>query len=189
MKTRLILSFLLIALVGSTAFTSTKAVLSDTATLDNNTFATGTVDLQISTSQSTNPNGSSFTVDPVPGFNDTLVPGQTKSKLLWLKNNSENIDLAIAAQAGDFGGSTLNGSDVTISFTPVENDGTTPVGSPVSGTLNDWAAGVLSLGNTIDNGSNSGRQRYKMDVSLSSTVVTTGSINFDFVFTGTQTNP
>lgn len=188
MKSRLILSFLLIALVGSTAFASTKAVLSDTATLDNNTFSTGTVDLQISTSQSTNPNTNSFTVDPVPGFSDTLVPGQTKSKLFWLKNNSDNIDLAIAAQAGDFGG-TLNGTDVTITFTPVENDGVTPAGSPVSGTLNDWAAGVSSLGNTIDNGANSGRQRYKMDVSLSSTVTTVGSVNFDFVFTGTQTNP
>lgn len=188
MKSRLILSFLLIALVGSTAFATTKAVLSDTATLDNNTFATGTVDLQIATSQSTNPSSGSFTVDPVPGFTDTLVPGQTKSKLFWLKNNSDNIDLAIAAQAGEMGGS-LNASDVTITFTPVQSDGVTSVGSPVSGTLNDWAAGVTSLGNTIDNDVNSGRQRFKMDVSLSSTVTTTGTINFDFVFTGTQINP
>lgn len=180
MKLKIIVSILLIGVLSATAFAATRASLSSQVVLSANTFSTGTVDLQISNTQSaTSPQ---FHDTSVNGFSGTVLPGQTISKLFWLKDNSSDVDFAIAAQAASISGEIVP-ADVTVAFTPVSNDGLTNTGSTVSATLSDWES-VLSLGSTI---ANSVKQRYKMEVSLSSSISTTGSINFDFVFTGTQT--
>ena len=176
---KLLISFFIIISIGATAVGVTRASLSDQATLAANTFSTGTVDLKVSTSQSTAP--TSFT-DQVTGFTDKIFPGQTKTELFWLKNNSTDIGFSLAAQAASVSGA-INPSDVTIAFTPVDINGVTSVGSTVSHTLDVWNT-PDSLGTTIANGA---RQRYKMEVTLSSNVATSGSVVFDFNFTGTQT--
>lgn len=177
--TRIILSLIIIVAVGASAFAASRALLSDQAVLSANTFSTGTVDLKVSTSQSTAP--TSF-FDQTAGFNDSILPGQTQTKLFWLKNNSTDMDLAIEAQSASVSGE-INPSDVTIAFTPMDPTGTTSAGSTISHTLDSWST-PASLENTIAHGA---KQRYKMEITLSSDVSTTGSIIFDFNFTGTQT--
>src|SRR5438105_158811 len=95
---RLMLSLLIITAVGASGFLGTKALLADQATLAASTFSTGTEDHKISTSQSASPTSTTF-VDQKAGFNDKILPGQTKSELFWLRNNSTEVDFAIAAQS------------------------------------------------------------------------------------------
>ncbi len=178
---RIILSLLIIAGVSASGVTATKALLSDQATLTANTFSTGTVDLKISTSQALS--GGTF-VDQKVGFTDKVLPGQTISELLWLKNSSSDVDFAIAAQAASISGE-LNPADVTVAFTPMDDAGTTAVGSTVSHTLDVWVTSPTSLG--TPNIIHGDKQRYKMEVTLASSVSSAGSIIFDFIFTGTQT--
>ncbi|HYK08631.1 MAG TPA: hypothetical protein VEW42_04000 [Candidatus Eisenbacteria bacterium] len=170
----------MISVLSATAFAASRAAFSSQVTLAANTFSTGTVDLQISKSTSSAP--TAFTDVSIAGFTGNILPGATVSQTVWLKNTSDAVDFLIAAQAASVSGA-IAPADVTVTLTPVSNDGLTNTGSPVIGTLSDWES-VLSLGSTIAHGA---KQRYKMDVSLSGSVTTTGSISFDFVFTGTQT--
>ncbi len=182
MLIKLILSLIIIVGVGAAAFSATSALLSDTAILAANTFSTGTFDLQISKSTSSNP--TTFASDSITGFTDTFLPGQSKSKTFWLKNNSTDIDFATAAQSSSISGEISPGS-VTVAFTPVSNDDTSVVGTATSHTLTEWGS-VSALDSNIGHG---GKQRYRMEVTLDPSVTTTGSINFDFVFTGTEVVP
>jgi hypothetical protein len=177
MIAKLLLSLLIIVGVGASAFTATKALLSDQATLTANTFSTGTVSLLVDNDIT----GADFD-ESKTGFSQTLFPGQTVTNYLRLQNDGSGVALSIQAQATSVGG-TINPDDVTVTLTAV--DGTNaPVGSPVSKTLTQWET-IGGLGNT--NVPSDGIQRYKMDVSLDSGVTASGaSVNFNFVFTGTQ---
>lgn len=177
---KLILSLLIIAGVSAAAFTASRALLSDNATLAASTFSVGTVDLQISKSNTTS--GGTFYSDSIAGFSDSILPGQTKSELLWLKNDGTNVDFSIAGQSSSISGE-INPNNLTVAFTPVSSDASTNVGTKVSHTLSEWES-VQSLDSNIAHG---GKQRYKMEVTLDSGVSSSGSITFDFVFTGTQT--
>lgn len=178
---RLLLSLFIIIGVSGSVFVGTKALLSSQATLAANSFSTGTAGLQISKSISSSP--SSWTDDSIAGFTGKVLPGQTVSQTVWLRNNSSDVDFSIAAQSASISGEIVP-ANVTVAFTPVNNDGTSSVGTPVSHTLTDWGS-PTSLGTTIIH--NNGKQRYKMDVSFSSSISTAGSSTFDFIFTGTQT--
>ncbi len=179
MKLRILLSLLLIVIAGTIAYAASRAAFSAQVTLAANTFSTGTVDLQISKSTSSAP--TSFTDVSIAGFTGTILPGQTVSESVWLKNTSTGVDFAIAAQAASVSGQ-ISPSDVMIGFTPVDPSATIS-GTTVTHTLADWNS-VESLGTTIASGA---KQRYRMDVTLSSSVTTSGSVGFDFIFTGTQT--
>lgn len=178
---RLILSLLVIIGISGTAFLGTKAALSSQVTLTTNTFSTGTVGLQISKSTSTSP--TSFTDVSVAGFTGKFLPGQKVSEPVWMRNSSSDVDFSLAAQVASVSGE-IAPADVIVTFTPVASDGTDNGGTSVSANLNDWLS-PISLGNII--GHNNGKQRFRMDLELASGVSTTGSINFDFIFTGTQT--
>ena len=180
MKLRILLSAFIICVVAATAFVATRATFSDQVTLAASTFSTGTVGLQISSSQTTS--GGTFHDTSIVGFTGKIIPGQTTSELLWLKNNSSDVDFAIAAQAASISG-VISPADVTVTFTPVASDSASIGGTPESHTLADWGS-IASLNSTINHG---GKQRYKMDIALSSSVTASGSISFDFIFTGTQT--
>jgi hypothetical protein len=176
---RLLLSLVIICGVSGAAFVGTRALLSDQVTLAANTFSTGTVSLQISKSTSTS--GGTFTDTSIAGFTGKVLPGQTISETVWLKNNSSDADMSIAAQTASVSGE-IDPVDVTVAFTPVNPDGSSSGGTPVSQTLTDWIS-PTSLGTTLVHG---GKQRYKMDVTLASSISTPGASNFDFIFTGTQ---
>jgi len=186
MRVRLLLSFFLIALVSASAFAATKAVLSDQVTLAANTFNTGTVDLQISKSTSSNP--STFTDTSIAGFTGKVLPGESTSVLFWLKNDSSDIHFEMAAQSSSLSGS-IDPSKVTVTFTAVNNDGTSSGAPSASHTLAEWNASPLAMNSFIFHSVNSGRQRYKMEVALDSDVPAIGgTVVFDVVFTGTQTS-
>jgi len=173
----------IITAVSVGAFAATRASLSDQAVLAVSTFSTGTVELQISKSLSSSPTSGSFEDISVPGFTDQVLPGHTVSEFFWLKNHSSNnADLDISAQATPSG--TIDPTKVTIAFTPVDNTATISGTPTTTFTLSDWSSLPRSLSNTILHSVNSGRQRYRMDVSLDSSISTSGSTIFDFVFTG-----
>src|SRR6266498_6106707 len=88
---KLLLSLTIIVAVGASAFTATKALLSDQVTLSANAFSSGSVDLQIKIGG--DPYG-----DTHVGFTETVFPGQTKTKFFKLKNNKNNIPLTITTQ-------------------------------------------------------------------------------------------
>jgi len=177
---RILLSLLIITAVGASAVGATKALLSDSVTLTANTFSTGTVDLKIATGK----NGGTFQ-DTQVGFTETdIFPGQTRTNFFRLRNvGSGSPDLLIIAQAANVSGG-IAASDVTITITPV-NSSDVPVGSAVSHTLDSWLSTPDSL--SPPNISANTTQRYKMNVTISSSVTTASASSiFDFVFTGTQ---
>ena len=182
MKLRLLISIILITAVGTTAFAASRALLTDQATLAANTFSTGSVDLQISNSQAVSaPNSGSFT-DNATGFTDSILPGAVpKTKIFWLRNNSTDIDMTIAAQTASLSGN-IDPSKVTLTVAPVDSTGV-DTATAVSQTLSQWTSGS-AVNSTI---LHTGKQRFRMSVSLASDVFTAGSTQFDVIFTGTQT--
>lgn len=178
---KILLSLFIIAAVGSTAFVATRAQLSDTATLAASTFSVGTADLRIAKGGS-----NTFHADSVTGFSETgVLPGKTITEFFRLRNDSDDAVLEIAAQASSVSGA-LAPSDVTVAFTPVDGSGNS-MGSTTTRTLDIWQSTPTGLG-TPNIASGGAIQRYKMDVTVSSSVTTGGvSSTFDFIFTGTQT--
>lgn len=175
---KLLISLFIIAAVGATGVTATRALLSDQAVLSANTFSTGTADLLVNKGQT----GGTYQ-ESQTGFTSSLLPGDTVTNYLRLKNNSSDVNFAIATQAFNAGGD-IDPSKVTITFTPV-NSSEVPVGTPVSRSLAEWSTTPASLGTPdIAHGDT---QEYQMDVTLSPSVSSTGTATFDFTFTGTQT--
>lgn len=175
---KLLLSLFIISAVGATGVTATQALLSDQAVLSANTFSTGTADLLVAKGQT----GGSYE-DSQTGFTGNLLPGATITNYLRLKNNSGDVDFSIAAQALNISGN-IAASDITVIFTPV-NSSEVAVGDAVSHSLADWVTTPASLGTPDINAGST--QEYKMDVTLSPSVSSTGTATFDFTFTGTQT--
>lgn len=174
---KLLISLVIISTLGATSIVATRALLSDHAVLSANTFSTGTADLLIGKGQS-----GSF-ADTQTGFTSNLLPGEIITNYLRLKNNSSEVDFTIAAQASNVGGN-ISPNDVTVTYTPV-NSSEVAVGASVSHSLADWSTTPASLG--TPNIADGDTQEYQMDVSLSSSVSSTGTATFDFMFTGTQT--
>ena len=177
MVVKLVLSLLIIVGVGAASASATQALLTDTASLTANTFSTGSVNLLINV----NKTGGSFG-DTKTGFSQTLLPGETVTKFIRLKNEDSGVDLAIAAQAVNVTGA-ISPEDVNVTFTAVDSLDA-PVGAPVTKTLAAWQT-IGDLGDP-DIASDA-TQRYTMDVEIDESVTSPGiSVTFDFVFTGTQ---
>lgn len=158
------------------------ALITDTATLTGNSISTGSTDLQISNSQS----GSSTTfADSRTGFSYFLNPGETGESYFLLKNaSSSNTMLDIDVTAGNAGDSSPDLiSAILVELTPVDSAGVA-TGVPISRQLQEYIAGHINLGATIDKGKT---QRFKAKIILSPLVnLANQSINYDLVFTGTQ---
>lgn len=175
---RLLLSLLLVVGAGTIGVNATRALLSDQAVLSANTFTTGTMNLLVAKGQT----GGTFE-ESQAGFSGSIIPGQTITNYLRLKNDSADINFAVAAQAFNIGGD-ISADDVTITFTPVDSS-EDPEGSPVTHSLSEWSASLDALGTpNIGDGET---QEYQMDVTLSPSIASTGTASFDFTFTGTQT--
>lgn len=173
------MSMMVMTLVGGSAFTGTRALLSDTVTLTDNTYSTGSIDLQIGKDGDAN-----WYNTTLVGFtNLNLLPGQSAVNYPWLKNNS-NTDMTISVKAS-VTDSALDPDKVLVSFVPVDGAGN-PVGTvfgpyPLSG----YAAGYSNLPDTLPVGA---ERRYKMTVQIASDVVTPNATSkFDLEFVGTQT--
>lgn len=167
--------------VGAGAFAASQALLSDQAVLAANTFSTGTSDLLIAT------NPVSDYASSKAGFtNNAMLPGQTSAYAFRLKNNSDAVDFSIQGQATINGTNTLPADKIFVTITPLDSS-SNPMGTPVTHPLNEWTS-VQSLGDlVVDNGD---IQRYKMEVMVDPSITESSvSVNFDFVFTGTQVLP
>jgi hypothetical protein len=178
---KLLLSLLIIAGVGAASVSATQALFQDTAVLAENTFSTGTADLQVATSPVTD------YADSKAGFTNTsLLPGQTVTFPFRLRNNSSDVEFSIQAQATITGTNTLPADKIHLTFTAVDSSGD-PISTPVTDTLDNWTS-VKALGDPIiDDGE---FQRYEMDVMVDETITDqNASVSFDLTFTGTQVTP
>lgn len=175
---KLIFSLLVVAAVGATAVSATRALLSDAATLGESTFSTGTVDLQIS-------NGGPYGDGPVTGFSDSLRPGENKNYSVWLKNNTSDVVFKLDGKAlTPVLSAGIDKGDVKIRFTEVNADGSDLIGgATIQKTLTTWEGGD-PFGAGFNLPAN-GEQRYKMNVELDDSAPA-GTFSFSFEFTGTQ---
>lgn len=181
---KLLFSLGIVTAVGASAFAGTQALLSDDAVLADNSFSTGTVSLLVNTGLSGNPEN--FGND-VPGFSDTLFPGETVENFIRLRNDNSGVDLSIAAQANvNSGASTIPANQVTVAFTPVDETGEPLVDAvTVSKTLDLWETTVTELGDPVI--ATNTTQRYLMEVTVNENFEGDNATTiFDFVFTGTQ---
>jgi hypothetical protein len=120
---KLIFSLLVVAAVGATGVSATRALLSDAAVLGTSTFSTGTVDLKISK------DGVVFEDGEVTGFNDTLRPGEKKNFTIWLKNATTDAIFKLDGKAlNPTMSAGITPGDIKIAFTEVNADGSVMVG-------------------------------------------------------------
>lgn len=179
---KLAFSLLVVAAVGVTGVSATRALLNDTATLGASTFSTGTVDLKISK------DGGSFVDGPVEGFTDTLRPNEKKDFEIWLKNTTPDAVFKLDGKAlSPTMSEGIEPGDIKISFTEVNPDGSAmDGGATVSKTITTWDDGdPLGTGFTLAANT---AQRYKMSVELDDSAPN-GTFSFSFEFTGTQVLP
>jgi hypothetical protein len=179
MYKRLTLSLGTLIIAILSLITGTQALLSSNAELTTNTLSTGSVNLNVSV------NGNSYTDKTNSGFTQTILPGNTASNYFWLKNNASDTNLAIAAQTVNISG-TIPTEAIFVSFTAVDQSD-----NPISGTatvkhsITEWKTpGSLSLPVIAPNQT----QKYRMDISMGTDITTSGSLSFDYVFTGTQSD-
>ncbi|MEI6477423.1 MAG: hypothetical protein WCO52_00325 [bacterium] len=176
----LLATFVLLAWLGFVVEGS-HALLSSSATLAGNTITTGSINLQISNSQSAT---STTYADSRPGFNLVLTPGQSQESYFFVKNTSPmpaplDIDALAVIQAAnpDMAGA------VTLEIVSVDAAGVIN-GVPVSTTLADLTARHLSIPVIVPT---SATQRFKLKATLASSYTAANqSIGYDLVLTGTQ---
>lgn len=179
---KLIFSLLVVAAVGATGVSATRALLSDAATLGASTFSTGTVDLQISK------DGDIFGNGPVDGFNDSVRPGEKKEYEIWLKNATTDTVFKLDGKAlTPTMSEGIESGDIKIAFTEVNANGSDMVGgATVSKTITTWDDGdPFGAGFNLPADT---AQRYKMSVELDDGAPA-GTFSFSFEFTGTQVLP
>ncbi len=182
---RLLLSLSIILVVGAAGIGATRALLTSNAvTLAQNSFDSGTLNLQIALDNTDWSNTSQ------PGFSGIIRPGETKSFYFWLKNNTQDVSLDLVGQVPV---PTVTGgvadTDVFLVFTPVDGAGVQIPGSKstTSHSLKTYF-NPQSFPNEDILAAN-GQQRFRMDVRMNQSINSQGSVNFDVVFTGTQVAP
>ena len=174
---RIAISFLTV--VGILALVAALAVaqFGDQAFLTGNTMTTGNANLQIAEDLAS-PGTFSSSIGGLTGVD--LAPGQSASKLFWLKNNSDSdISLAVSAAVGNVTGD-LASSKVDLSIS---------CGGPaVVGTLATFPTDTIV---TIPHGVVEGNPVLcNIEATLNGTTEpadTDKTISFDVTFTGTQT--
>ena len=181
---KLLVSLMIITGVSASAFVATKALLdTNGVTLAANSFDTGSLSLQI-----TKDGDTTWHNDSITGFSGQLMPGETKSYYVWLKNATTDVTLRIASQVPTptvSGG--VDAGDISLIYTPVDVSGS-PTGSSTTSHSLATFANPQSFQTSL-NLPPTAEQRYKMDVKMSSSVDTAGSVNFSVIFTGTQVTP
>lgn len=179
---RIFYSLLILLLWLGFVVDGTHALFSSSAVLAGNTINSGTASLLVSNSQ----NGSSTLFDAErPGFDFTLVPGETDQRYFFLKNVSTGIvdfDLGVSAQVS----SGVNFANrVDIGFYPVDDNGTATMAG-YSATLAEISANTAT-GLVLPSDST---QRYILRVTLHREVTDQGAeLSFGLTFTGTQHLP
>lgn len=176
---RILMSVMVMTLVGGSAFTGTRALLSDTVTLTDNTYSTGSIDLQIG--KDGDPDWHDATVAGFTNLN--LLPGNSADNYPWLRNTSNtNMIVSVKATVTD---NSLNPDKVLLSFLPVDGGGNSAgtVFGPYP--LSGYTAGPSNLPDTLLAGE---AKRYKMTVQIASDVTTSNATSkFNLEFVGTQT--
>lgn len=160
---------------------ATFAFFTDTATSQDNTFATGTADLQIAVDNAGSPGtyGNEITA---PAINETnIVPGFNKTYKFWLRNNSTGIDMSLAAALADINTSGLN-PDIQNQLSVSIDCGTLAGPAVVSG----FTGGPYPVRASLSAGQ---EVQCDMNVTLPESIDSSyqaSSVRFDGVFTGTQ---
>ena len=182
-----------------------SALFSDSATLENSTFATGEgADLLIAPE---GPESPGTYADSILGPTITnMLPGDTETFTFWLKNNSDSetlsLDLStIIENVNSLPVDSTLRDDLSVGFTcdVGDDDSTTPDGPGITPkTLNDWdndvsamtGLGTLGPNDGTVNGIGSDEAECIMTATLSSSsTAENNSVNFDAEFTGTQATP
>ena len=181
LRGRLVFSvFVILAWFGLIA-EGAHALYSDTAALSSNSVSSGSVDLQVSNSQSAT---TTTYADSRIGFSFYLNPGESDEKYFFLKNvSTSNSSLDIDVIGGN--PSTLGtiADAVTLEFLPVDSTGVA-VGTPVAATLRYFLTNHVVLGTSLNKGD---FQRFKVKALMSQSFSQPGaSITYDLMFTGTQ---
>lgn len=190
--------FSALSLMGAGAF----AAFTSQAVSQNNTFATGNADLQISTDNNSVPvlYGSEI---PAPAVNESgIFPGFTEGYAFWLKNNSAaSFNLGINTTFDDvviLGGSPTIADELTAQFTCVaDSDGDntfeTSIASTGTFSVNSWDTGSAGMGALAPEDANDGQGLDEalctMTVALpgsASNTVAGSSLRYDGVFNATQ---
>ncbi|MEX1997408.1 MAG: TasA family protein [Candidatus Andersenbacteria bacterium] len=202
---RLLVSGAVILAVLAAVAGVSSALFSDTATLENSTFATGNVDLLIAQEGNSPVAYLNSIQGPVV---ENMLPGQTSEFEFWLKNNSSaesevSLDLSVLIENIQTlpANSTDIKEDLSVGFScDVGDDGETlGDGSVDAKPLSDWendggipTGGLGTLGpndGTVD-GEGSDEARCTMTATLDiNSEATNKSVNFDAEFTGTQSTP
>jgi hypothetical protein len=184
-----------VAGVSGALFTSAPAIATD------NTFTTGSADLQIASDVSNAPGtyGSSIPGADVSG----LLPGDEETFTFWLKNNSAgDLELDLAAALTNISAATGTDleSNLTVNIT-CDNSSANRDGGTGAQNITDWAAetsavslndghhalsGRLGASNAT-NGSGTDESKCTMTATLASaSTAAAQTVSFDAEFTGTQ---
>ncbi len=174
-----------------------QALFTDTATIENSTFATGSVDLVIAKDDAENSPvlyGPSIGGPNVSG----MFPGGGDTFMFWLKNQSDGpASLDLSALINDINGSATLKDDLMVGFSCDVGDDGTADGTIAPKPLSDWGDDALptsGLGTlTPDDGTNNGtgtdEAKCIMTALLDAGSTASGqNVNFDSEFTGTQTS-
>ncbi|MBP7832893.1 MAG: SipW-dependent-type signal peptide-containing protein [Candidatus Levybacteria bacterium] len=160
---------------------ATFAFFTDTATSQDNTFATGTADLQIAVDNAGVPGAFGAEITAPAIDEENIVPGFSKTYDFWLRNNSSTgIDMSIAAALADI--ITTGNAGIQDQLTVQIDCGIIAGPAAVSG----FTGGPYPVRATLSAGVN---VPCEMTVSLPSSVDSSyqaSSVRFDGVFTGTQ---
>lgn len=160
----------------------TKALLTDTATVLENNITSGSVDLKISSSDSLA--DAQFTQDVV-GLAHGLLPGQTDTQTVYIKNDSDsNVPLEISAAClGAPDNPVSNYEDYQIVVTKVDEAGVA-ISDPTVLTIENITSGGSAVGPNLAQGESG---RYRIDTRLlESSTVHNIAVRYNVVFTGTQ---
>lgn len=170
---------------GALAFTTTRAVWTDTVTVTNNQIQTGTADLQVSTDS-----GGSWDTATRPSsmvFIGLIPGGSTNAYSFSLWNNSTpGLNFATSGRITVVTGA--DGVDQTKLQIAVYEDGSTPEAGSNWFSLADWQGGERTFNSTITQGIGNFKN-YRIAAKL---LDTTGNdwqgktVTFTLTLTGTQ---
>ncbi len=168
---------------------ATYAQFVSTATLDNNTFATGDAELQIAPDVT---NAPGTYASSITGFSATglIFPGYSENFKFWLKNTSaSSISLDSIAKFVDVtGGSELLQDALQVTFTCTRiGDSVVTVAGPFS--VNAWEAGQAPVGTLLGGNVAASEAQCVMNATLplsADNTVQNSTVSFDAKFDATQ---